>query len=1487
MAELEGFEIGDPVAELYERNLTSSSAESKHVTAVLEAVADILRQEGIKPSPTAVFAASLSSLERANTEASPEMSAAMLTVLGVALEHAPTGPVLSRLPHAMQVLLATGRAAQEKPVALRGVVRCIGQLVAALRDAQDPGTNEWPHCAKAFGAISNLCVDSRPKVRKQAAASVAEALRAVRGTSAAGPASRTFANVAVSIARAPVKAARELTSMHGASGAKAAEQRAQAAAQESLHLLVALKLILGELDGSAAGEVAGAVTGLLDLAEPLLTQHACDALVALFQPTGASATAAAAAAAAAAAGNSGFAVPNASASDRTAEGASSQTAATAAAAIGPLSTAAQNESMRRPTLAVSLIRAHAAAVRRLHELDPAEAGARALPLACHELVKMLNAVHEGVAMEAGTCLASLVTKCVDPNMVREGIKAMAAARAAGKSAPARPPPVIGVAAALKASLGFRYRAAWPVSLPVVAAAFERLGAAAGAILGGCLEALGEMGAHAEGLACRAQLTQCLAAAVKALGPEQVLAVLPLRLEEGIDAEIAAKSEDGRDVDEGMGDDDMDIGAGAELNEEGGNVAGSAGARLWLVPLLRQALKGARISYFSEEIMPVARRLGARAAQAKAAGRAFEAQRCAAGEVALWSLLPSFCHWPRDAAESFPGLAPSLGSALSARADLRGPLTEALRRLIQQARAVVNADERDADSDADEDVDEDEDDEDKAKEAAATAALLEDRPDWFTAQIAEGQAATVAKYARNFLPILFNLFVAAPPERRGELSATVGCFAQITETAALGGFFRTVLRKLVKVTSDAEDAPDGLKEGGDTRSARRCTFMDLSLAMVPGLDNAVRDLVFKAARPAALEKDAAVQKRAYKLLAALMKPNVGPGANLGGDWLSANRDAAEESLVEGSGMCAPAARRYRLRCVAAILPSLMEREAEKDSAEEGVAMGAQGSSFAMLLGELIVATKETNARTRQQAFSLLVDIPRSMERKAGRAGGSGKIGGGAGGGGGMLGAWLAEGSEDDEVEDAPNAANSDDDFEGMDDVNREEMGVGVRKFFMTVLAGVVGATPTMQSATIMALARLLYEFSAALVSTVPELLPAVFALMETGNREVIKAAIGFIKVAAVRLPQTDLAAQLPTLVPALLHCCDDEDGFNRFRSKVRVVMERMVKRCGWDAVEAVTPELHSALVQHMRREEVRTKRRRKASVAGSEFGGGAKSLAGKSARTARKSAWNDQEVFSDDDGQTMRTGRGGRSTVGGGGGRGAYSMAPTSRRDAGGGGPRSAAAAHALRAVGGARLPGAASGSEPLNLLDEGAMRRHMLNQRRGGEHDDDDLGGYKRDEGGCLVIVEEKEGRKRGRDDEDDFDDGRSVGGKSLGGVSRRTAKTMGGFTMRSGRSVRTNKTSRTTKSGQTVKTVKSKKGEGKHSADRYRAKKGAMGDRKNGALEPYAYWQLDPKLLNRRPSKRAKAGAGLAKVVRNTTQLGIMTGQKAKDAKRIKRSKY
>ena len=52
----------------------------------------------------------------------------------------------------------------------------------------------------------------------------------------------------------------------------------------------------------------------------------------------------------------------------------------------------------------------------------------------------------------------------------------------------------------------------------------------------------------------------------------------------------------------------------------------------------------------------------------------------------------------------------------------------------------------------------------------------------------------------------------------------------------------------------------------------------------------------------------------------------------------------------------------------------------------------------------------------------------------------------------------------------------------------------------------------------------------------------------------------------------------------------------------------------------------------------------------------------------------------------------------------------------------------------------------------------------------------------------------------------------------------------------------------------------------------------KSRKLEPYAYWPLDPKLLNRRASKRASAKEGLGRVVRNAKAAGIFHGQKARD---------
>lgn len=63
----------------------------------------------------------------------------------------------------------------------------------------------------------------------------------------------------------------------------------------------------------------------------------------------------------------------------------------------------------------------------------------------------------------------------------------------------------------------------------------------------------------------------------------------------------------------------------------------------------------------------------------------------------------------------------------------------------------------------------------------------------------------------------------------------------------------------------------------------------------------------------------------------------------------------------------------------------------------------------------------------------------------------------------------------------------------------------------VLGGMVGESPHMVASSVMALARLLYEFGGALAGSVPELMPAVLSLLRSRAREVVKAVLGFLKV----------------------------------------------------------------------------------------------------------------------------------------------------------------------------------------------------------------------------------------------------------------------------------------------------------------------------------------------------------------------------------------
>lgn len=81
--------------------------------------------------------------------------------------------------------------------------------------------------------------------------------------------------------------------------------------------------------------------------------------------------------------------------------------------------------------------------------------------------------------------------------------------------------------------------------------------------------------------------------------------------------------------------------------------------------------------------------------------------------------------------------------------------------------------------------------------------------------------------------------------------------------------------------------------------------------------------------------------------------------------------------------------------------------------------------------------------------------------------------------------------------------------------------------------------------------------------VTELVSTITVFLTMKNREIIKSALGFIKVATVALPLSTIEPHLPTLVPALLGWVHDHK--NHFKSKTVHIFERMMRKFGYDAI----------------------------------------------------------------------------------------------------------------------------------------------------------------------------------------------------------------------------------------------------------------------------------------------------------------------------------
>uniref|UniRef100_A0A2K6UCH4 Ribosomal RNA processing 12 homolog n=1 Tax=Saimiri boliviensis boliviensis TaxID=39432 RepID=A0A2K6UCH4_SAIBB len=490
-------------------------------------------------------------------------------------------------------------------------------------------------------------------------------------------------------------------------------------------------------------------------------------------------------------------------------------------------------------------------------------------------------------------------------------------------------------------------------------------------------------------------------------------------------------------------------------------------RSWLLPVIRDHVQETRLGFFTTYFLPLANTLKSKAMDLAQAGHTVESKIYDTLQWQIWTLLPGFCTRPTDVAASFKGLARTLGMAISERPDLRVTVCQALRTLITKGCE------------------------------------------------AEADRAEVSRFAKNFLPILFNLYgqpVAGgdtPAPRRAVLE-TVRTYLTITDTQL--------------VNSLLEKASEKVLDPASSDFTSRLSVLDLVVALAPCADEAAISKLYSTIRPYLESKAHGVQKKAYRVLEEVCASPQGPGAL----FVQSHLEDLKKTLLDSLRSTSSPAKRPRLKCLIHIVRKLSAEHEEFITA---------------LVPEVILCTKEVSVGARKNAFTLLVEMGH---------------------------AFLRFGS------------------------NQEE---ALQRYLVLIYPGLVGPV-TMVSCSILALTHLLFEFKGLMgTSTVEQLLENVCLLLASRTRDVVKSALGFIKVVVTVMGVTHLAKHVQLVMGAIGKLSDDMR--RHFRMKLRNLFTKFIRKFGFELVKRLLPEEYHRVLVNIRKAEARAKRHRALSQAAAE------------------------------------------------------------------------------------------------------------------------------------------------------------------------------------------------------------------------------------------------------------------------------------------------
>ncbi|GLD66505.1 RRP12-like protein, partial [Lates japonicus] len=150
---------------------------------------------------------------------------------------------------------------------------------------------------------------------------------------------------------------------------------------------------------------------------------------------------------------------------------------------------------------------------------------------------------------------------------------------------------------------------------------------------------------------------------------------------------------------------------------------------------------------------------------------------------------------------------------------------------------------------------------------------------------------------------------------------------------------------------------------------------------------------------------------------------------------------------------------------------------------------------------------------------------------------------------------------------------------------------LEQYLVLVYAGLTGSV-TMITCTVLALTRLVFEYKDSIeVTTMEQLLHNISLLLTSRTREIVKAALGFIKVILFIMDPKTLASHVTVMMEGIGNIKDDVR--RHFRTKLKNIFTKFIRKFGFELVKSMLPAEHHKVLINIRKAEARTKRRKQA------------------------------------------------------------------------------------------------------------------------------------------------------------------------------------------------------------------------------------------------------------------------------------------------------